>query len=132
LALRGAEAPLFHVTAGGRDQNRKQGLKPGFLRSSLSQRWKRCATQKRCGTGDPSLRLKDGCALDDAVGWYKQRQRQRAGRPLHGCIVISSCGKYTEIIGGMTWTLVDGWGILEVLVEDFVCGGSVDAEAARG
>jgi hypothetical protein len=29
----------------------------------------------------------------------------------------SRCGKQSKIFGGMTWTWVDGWGILEVLLE---------------
>jgi hypothetical protein len=35
--------------------------------------------------GDPSLRLKNGCARDDADGWRRQSQRQRTrASALHG------------------------------------------------
>ena len=33
---------------------------------------------------------------------------------------VSCCENLSRIIGGMTWTLVDAWGILEVLVGKFV------------
>jgi hypothetical protein len=62
-----AGSPLFHVTAGGRYQGRKQGLKPNFFRRPLSQRWKRCATQNRCGRGRGAERSQH----------QEQRERQR-------------------------------------------------------
>jgi len=50
------------------------------------------------------------------------------GCPLHVTLLL---WKTSQIIGGMTWTLVEGWGILEVLGEHFVGSGCVAVEAAR-
>ena len=59
-ALRGAEAPLFHVMAGGGGprsrQKQHQGQRTG-VSSEANLSWY---------SRDPSLRLKCGCARDDA------------------------------------------------------------------